>query len=93
MSHVVLDFRPDEALALLRILPEATPFNEQLESFLQRHGHRCPNEVEFLNPRWKEAPGQVIELVANYLQAGEMISPGEVEERQRQRRRLKRANG
>lgn len=75
-----------EALVLLRALLEAEPFNEQLESFLQRHGHRCPNEVEFLKPRWVEAPEQVIELVANYLQTDEMINPSETEERQRLRR-------
>src|SRR5712691_1688008 len=86
LCHVVRDHSPQEALALLRSLPEANSFNEQLESFLQRHGHRCPNEVEFLKPRWKEAPEQVIELVANYLQAREMINPIEAGQRQRQRR-------
>lgn len=86
LSHVVLDHSPEKALALLRTLPEAKPLNEQLASFLQRHGHRCPNEVEFLKPRWIEAPEQVIALVANYLEAGEMVNPIEAEERQRQKR-------
>lgn len=86
LGNVIHDHSSAEVLALLRTLPEARPFNEQLASFLQRHGHRCPNEVEFLNPRWVEAPEQVIELVANYLQAGEMVNPGEAEERQRLRR-------
>ena len=86
LSDLLLNHSPQEALALLRALPKAQPFNEQLESFLQRHGHRCPNEVEFLKPRWVEAPEQVIELVANYLQSDEMINPSETEERQRQKR-------
>ncbi len=86
VSYVVRDHSPQEALVLLRTLPEARPFHEQLDSFLQRHGHRCPNEVEFLKPRWVEAPEQVIELVTNYLQTDDMVNPSETEERQRLRR-------
>ncbi|HLQ10620.1 MAG TPA: PEP-utilizing enzyme, partial [Ktedonobacteraceae bacterium] len=83
---VVLDKSSEAALAELRQAPEAGPFMEQFEIFLQRHGHRCPNEVELLHPRWAEAPQQVIALLAGYLQAGDSIDPEEAERRQRQRR-------
>ncbi len=86
LAALVLDTSPQEALAKLRAMPQARPFHEQLQRFLERHGHRCPNEVEFLKPRWLEAPEQVIELVANYLRAGEDVNPIETEERQRARR-------
>jgi pyruvate,water dikinase len=86
LSSVVLDASPTQALSELRALPQAGPFNELLDTFLQRHGHRCPNEVEFLKPRWMEAPEQVIELIANYLRAGDSVNPIEAEERQRKRR-------
>ena len=36
--------------------------------------------MDFLKPRWIEAPEQVITLVANYLQAGEMVNPIEAED-------------
>ena len=86
LAGVVLDNSSEGALAELRQAREARPFMEQFEIFLQRHGHRCPNEVELLHPRWAEAPQQVIALLAGYLQAGDSIDPEEAERRQRQRR-------
>ena len=86
LAHIVLDSSPEVALARLWQMPEAGQFMEQFENFLRRHGHRCPNEVELLHPRWAEAPQQVIELLAGYVQAGDAINPEEAERRQRQRR-------
>jgi rifampicin phosphotransferase len=74
------------ALDFLRSHDEGRPISEQLEAFLARHGHRCPNELEIRNPRWAEAPEQVIELIANYLRAGERVDPFVTESRQQQRR-------
>jgi pyruvate,water dikinase len=82
----VLEHPPQEALARLRTTPTAEPVLRQLDEFLRRHGHRCPNEGEWLNPRWREAPWQVIELVAGYLRAGEEANPVATEARQRRRR-------
>lgn len=86
LDRIVLDERPAISLQLLQKTSEAQPFLEQLAHFLQRHGHRCPNELELLNPRWAEAPEQIIEMVANYLRAKESVNPLEVEERRQQRR-------
>ena len=86
LASVALDTSPEEALAKLKQTPEAGQFMDQFETFLQRHGHRCPNEVELLYPRWAEAPQQVIELIAGYLQASDTLNPEEAERRQRQRR-------
>ena len=86
LDRIVLDKRPATALLLLQKRSEAQPFLEHLARFLQRHGHRCPNELELLNPRWAEAPEQVIEMVANYLRAEESVNPLEVEKRRQQRR-------
>ncbi|MBE2238941.1 MAG: hypothetical protein IAE81_14210 [Caldilineaceae bacterium] len=57
---------PREALAALRAAPAAAPFFDQLQRFLQRHGHRCMAEAELLYPRWSEAPEQVVEALAPY---------------------------
>ncbi len=86
LDAILLDNDAISAMTLLRKDTKAIPFVEQLEDFLQRHGHRCPNEVELFNPRWAEAPEQVLELLTNYLQADESINPIEAEKRQRQRR-------
>jgi phosphohistidine swiveling domain-containing protein len=84
LQDILLTHDPITALNLLR--SEKTSLVEPLEEFLARHGHRCPNELEMRNPRWAEAPEQVIELIVSYLQAGEHIDPIATEARQRQRR-------
>jgi phosphoenolpyruvate synthase/pyruvate phosphate dikinase len=58
---------PAAALAALRADPRARPFLDQFERFLDRHGHRCMVEAEFLYPRWSEAPEQVIQSLTAYL--------------------------
>ena len=84
VQDILLTHDPLTALNLL--LSEKTLLVAPLEEFLVRHGHRCPNELEMRNPRWAEAPEQVIELVASYLHAGEHIDPIATEARQQQRR-------
>ncbi|HEV2580647.1 MAG TPA: PEP-utilizing enzyme, partial [Ktedonobacteraceae bacterium] len=86
LADVVLDHPAPDALALLRQEPAAQAFLAQFAEFLHRHGHRCPNEIEFLHPRWKEAPEQVVELLANYLRASDSVDPIEAEKRQAWRR-------
>jgi pyruvate,water dikinase len=86
LDSIVLNNSPEEALVQIQKNPTAQPVKEMLDMFLQHYGHRCPNELEWLNPRWAEAPQQVIELVADYLRAGDRINPVEEEDRQRRRR-------
>ncbi|MFZ5814580.1 MAG: PEP/pyruvate-binding domain-containing protein [Bacillota bacterium] len=85
-ARTVLENGPKEALELLRRDPATADFWRQLDAFLARHGHRCPNEVEFLYPRWKDAPEEVIALVAGYLRAGDALDPEALIRSQRLRR-------
>jgi phosphohistidine swiveling domain-containing protein len=85
LQPVLLENDSTSALALLHSIPQAQAFIEQLERFLARHGHRCPNELELLNPRWTEAPEQVVELVNHYLQVDESANPIAAEARQQRR--------
>jgi phosphohistidine swiveling domain-containing protein len=85
LQLVLLENDSASALAILRGISRAQTFIGQLEQFLARHGHRCPNELELLNPRWAEAPEQVVELVKHYLQADESANPIAAEARQWQR--------
>jgi phosphohistidine swiveling domain-containing protein len=86
LDDIVLSHPAGEALALLQTMPEAQPFMTELQAFLQRHGYRCPNDAELHNPRWAEAPEQVIELIASYLRADESQSPVKTEQRRQQER-------
>src|SRR5258708_3824568 len=86
VGDIVLTHDPLTALDLLRSQEQGRSLIEQLEVFLVRHGHRCPNELEMRNPRWTEAPEQIIELLANYLRAGKHVDPLTAEASQQQRR-------
>ncbi len=68
LASIVLSQPPSDALAALRAERAATPFLLQLDRFLQRHGHRCMVEAELLYPRWVEAPEQVIQSMAAYIE-------------------------
>lgn len=86
MDEILVTHDAAKALSIMREMSAAGPFLERFEEFLRRHGHRCPNELELLNPRWAEAPEQVLALVASYIRAAEASNPVEAEARQRQRR-------
>jgi pyruvate,water dikinase len=79
LDSLVLEKTPEAALMFLQNTPEAVSFTEQFQDFLQRFGHRCPNDAELLNPRWAEAPAQVITLLTGYLRADERINPVKTE--------------
>lgn len=84
LQQVVLENEPAVALERLRQAPSADPVLEALGAFLQRHGHRCMSEAEWLYPRWIEAPEQVIETIAGYLRAAEEFDPQAAERKQRE---------
>ncbi|MGB5052272.1 MAG: PEP/pyruvate-binding domain-containing protein [Caldilineaceae bacterium] len=83
LADLLLANDPQTAWGQLQAAPEAAPALALLERFLQRHGHRCATEGEFLYPRWIEAPWLVIEQVAGYLRVGGDFDPSGAEERQR----------
>ena len=76
---------PAAALDRLRTDPGADPARVQFDEFLAKYGHRCPNEAEWLYPRWHEAPTEVLALAAAYLRPG-VPDPDDRARRQRQRR-------
>lgn len=86
VAPILLQNEATEALALLEEEPAAASFLTSLERFLQRHGHRCMSEAEWLHPRWIEAPEQVIATISSYLQAGETVDPRAAEAQQIRRR-------
>lgn len=77
LDHVVLENDPKVALTRLQETREAAPVIQMLETFLQRYGHHCPNEGEWLYPRWIDAPELAIGVVRGYLRAGEKLHLGQ----------------
>jgi len=46
-------------------------FREELESLLEKHGHRCVREAELREKSWEEEPEKLVSLIRKRLLAGE----------------------
>lgn len=76
MALAQLAAREPQALAWLRApgrdsaawagqLPPDSAFRRALADFLARYGHRAVYETYMRNPRWREAPGYILDSVLN----------------------------
>jgi Pyruvate phosphate dikinase, AMP/ATP-binding domain len=83
LAEVVQEQPAEKMLEQLRGRTEAQPFLAEFETFIQRHGYRCPNDAELHNPRWAEQPAQVIELVKSYLRMDQSANPLVIEQRRK----------
>ncbi|SEI38381.1 PEP/pyruvate-binding domain-containing protein [Achromobacter sp. NFACC18-2] len=50
-------------------LPDGSPFKTAFADFLRRYGHRAVYETYLRNPRWREAPGYLLNSVLNLIGA------------------------
>jgi len=85
LEGIVLSMPAIEALKELRRTGGAAVAVDLLDDFMERHGYRCPNEAEWLYPRWADAPEQIIEIVAGYLKS-ETLGVESSDAKQRQKR-------
>jgi phosphohistidine swiveling domain-containing protein len=88
LAALVADPSPD-ALERLSALPEAATFRAQLDDLLKDYGERngdgWGSEATLLTPTWREEPGQVLSLIAPYLDPN-VESPAMIRTRARQKR-------
>lgn len=54
------------------MLPEDSPFKQSLRSFLAEYGHRAVYELEIINPRWREDPGYLLEVVKDTMETADL---------------------
>ena len=48
-------------------LPGGVDFLARWDDFLSRHGHHCRGELDVHNPRWRETPDYLLDLLRSYL--------------------------
>ncbi|MFH1188257.1 MAG: PEP/pyruvate-binding domain-containing protein [bacterium] len=65
------------------ILKQSLSIFPKYQNFLQKHGHRCVNELNFSIPRWVEDPTFIITILKKYMDAPEENSPFEKEKKTR----------
>lgn len=75
--QIMQQHEPKQALPLLQNDQAAEPFMQQLQKFLDMHGHRTLKEFELNSVRWEEDPTPVIAMIRNYFQSD--INPTEAE--------------
>jgi pyruvate,water dikinase len=61
---------PSRAIADLEASGEAEAFLGRWREFLGRYGMRGPSEIDIGRPRWREAPGSLVQMVAGSLRGG-----------------------
>ena len=52
-----------------------TPFGQAWQRFLEAYGHRSLYEVEMANPRWREQPDYLFEVIAAYAALDQEAAP------------------
>jgi pyruvate,water dikinase len=62
-------------------------FSRRWEQFMARHGHHTRAELELLNPRWRETPDLVLDMVRSYLQSMDRVDPVSLHRERRKERR------
>jgi rifampicin phosphotransferase len=65
-------------------LPRSSPFRAELESFLDRFGHRAVYEADYLNPRWAEDPTYILDQVRFVLANPQTGAPRDAAQRIRE---------
>ncbi|OYD08516.1 phosphoenolpyruvate synthase [Paludifilum halophilum] len=55
-------------------IPGGDVFQKPFDRFIDRYGMRCPGEIDITNPRWREAPAQLVPSILNHIQN---VKPGE----------------
>jgi pyruvate,water dikinase len=64
-------------------------FLDRWEQFMARHGHHTRAELELMNPRWRETPDLVLDMVRSYVKSMGTVDPLVLHrERRRERREL-----
>ncbi|TEB11511.1 Phosphoenolpyruvate synthase [Pelotomaculum sp. FP] len=53
-------------------LPEESPFKQSFRNFLAEFGHRGVYECEIINPRWREDPSYLLNVVRNTMETADL---------------------
>ncbi|TWH52132.1 phosphoenolpyruvate synthase [Sporomusa sp. KB1] len=59
-------------------VPGGKQFRQAFETFIGKYGMRCPGEIDLTNPRWHEAPTQLVAALFSHIRS---LKPGEHRQR------------
>ncbi len=53
-------------------LPESSPFKQAFRTFIEEYGHRGVYEMDIINPRWKEDPTYLLDIIKDTMDTGRL---------------------
>ncbi|MBM3316152.1 hypothetical protein FJY71_10035, partial [candidate division WOR-3 bacterium] len=59
----------------LEALAPGREFLVRWDRFMREHGHHARGELDMANPRWREQPDYVLDVLRNFWRAGETVNP------------------
>lgn len=54
-------------------LPEGSPFKQSLRDYLAEYGHRSVYELEIMNPRWREDPSYLMDIIRSTMESADLF--------------------
>ncbi|MDR3585859.1 MAG: PEP-utilizing enzyme, partial [Desulfosporosinus sp.] len=54
------------------VLPERSPFKQAFREFLKEYGHRAVYEFDIINPRWKEDPSYLMDIIRSTIKTADL---------------------
>jgi len=54
------------------VLPEGSPFKLAFREFLKEYGHRAVYELDIINPRWKEDPSYLMDIIRSTIKTADL---------------------
>lgn len=54
-----------------KAIPETSPFKESFRDFLEQYGHRGIYETDIINPRWREDPSYLLNIITSTLETAD----------------------
>lgn len=77
-----LTSQPFEPQAWEDQLPEGSPFRQAFREFICEYGHRAIYELDIINPRWKEDPSYLFDIIRSTLNTAN-LDPLKSEQREK----------
>lgn len=53
-------------------LPGRSPFKQAFREFLKKYGHRAVYELDIINPRWKEDPSYLMDIIRSTIKTADL---------------------
>lgn len=72
-AKIFFDSESFKPLEWERVLPDNSPFKQAFKDFLEMFGHRGVYEYEIMNPRWRQDPTYILDIIKNSIENVDLL--------------------